>query len=536
MKNVKHILNKFCTYAFLFGFILTSCKKEKTFWNSNWSFPLVSDTLSLENLVNDSTLSVNPSGFLEVDLSRTVLDIGIEDILELPDTLIVHSFVSTVPSINVPAGFTIVNEIEEHELDFKGVQLKKIRISNGKIGLRVYNPLPTKTFFTLKLPGVTKNGNTFEQNYIAPASSTSQPGLIEAEANISGYDIDLTGLDGSNFNMLQSLLIVSSDPSGPSITVTNSQIFKVEANFTNLQMDYARGYFGEKVIQDTSEFVLDALLSLTNGSLDLPSPKLSIEVINGVKVEARAALISLENTNWSGNTVQLIAPQIGTPIYIDGATGSWSSIQSSTESIHFDGSNSNIEGYLENIGSSHRIIYKIELNPWGNTSGGWNELFPNSRLKVKVNAQMPLSIGADGLTLADTFDLNLKQDLEKTHIESGSFVLNAANTFPFNASTELHLINEQGEELFIIQSQNKIVSSVFGILELSTGLMKKDSEVIFELTPDILLNLDEVKKVMVRAVFDTPNGNGTGNQQMSFPNGAYMAVKLKTHFKLKTIY
>jgi hypothetical protein len=496
----------------------------------------VNDTISLKNLVNDSTLSVNSSGLLEVDLTRTVLDLGIEDFLELPDTLIVHSFNSTVPSINIPPGFTIVNEIEEHVLDLSGVQLKKIRISEGQIGLKVYNPLPTKTFFTVKLPGVTKNGVTFEENYAAPSANGGQPGIVSAALNIAGYDIDLTGIDGSNFNILQSLLVVSSDPAGPSITVTNSQIFKVEADFENLRLDYARGYFGNKVIQDTSEFILDALSNLTNGNIDIPSPSISIEILNGVKVDARATFISLENTNWSGNTVSLTSQQMGMPIFVDAATGSWSSLQTSSESINFNGSNSNVEGYLENIGYTHKMGYKLELNPWGNTSGGWNEIFPNSRLKVKVHAQMPLSVGADGLTLADTFDLNLKQDTEKTHIESGSFILNAANTFPLSASAELHLMNNQGEELFIVQSQNKVVSSVFGTLEVSTGLMKKESELVFELSPEILVHLAEIKKVMVRAVFDTPNSTGSVNQQIAVPNGAYMAVKIKTHFNLKTIY
>ena len=97
-------------------------------------------------------------------------------------------------------------------------------------------------------------------------------------------------------------------------------------------------------------------------------------------------------------------------------------------------------------------------------------------------------------------------------------------------------MNNQGEELFIVQSQNKVVSSVFGTLEVSTGLMKKESELVFELSPEILVHLAEIKKVMVRAVFDTPNSTGSVNQQMAVPNGAYMAVKIKTHFNLKTIY
>ena len=50
--------------------------------------PLVRDTLSLENWYNDSTLESTNGTTLDINLSRTLLDIGIDDLIAIQDTII----------------------------------------------------------------------------------------------------------------------------------------------------------------------------------------------------------------------------------------------------------------------------------------------------------------------------------------------------------------------------------------------------------------------------------------------------------------
>jgi hypothetical protein len=519
----------------LLTLLLFSCRKEKTTWASNWSVPLVNDTLDLSNQINDSTLSVNASNLLEVDLTRTVLDLGIEDFLELPDTTIEQSFNSSVGAINVPPGFTIVNQIEEHTLDLEDAQLKKIRLTEGQIKFTVYNPVPTRCDFTVKLPGVTQNGVDLEQQFSVPASQGTTPGSMTSMIDLSGYQIDLTGIIGASYNVLQSMLVVTSDPNGPSVTVTSTQEFKIEAAFQHVRLDYARGYFGNRVISDTTSFDLEPLKNLLSGSLDLPAPNLEIDLVNGVKIGARATILSLSNTNASGNSISLSGSSLGTPFYLNEPTGNWGTLQPTVTTLEFNGSNSSIESYLENLGSTHQLGYKLELNPWGNVSGGYNEIFPQSRLKVKVRAQMPLSIGADGLTLQDTFDLNLEQSVDKTHIGSGSFILNASNSFPISTGITLFLLDENGSLLHTVVGTELIASGTLGTYDVYSGLYKKDSELIYTLTEPMLKDIGKVKKVAVRAIFNTPDNSGA-NIQTSIAARSFLAVKLKTRFVLNTVY
>lgn len=510
-----------------------SCRKEKAKWDTAWVAPIVNDTLSLSNLVNDSTLSVSSSGFYEVDLTRTLIDWGIENLVSIPDTLIEHSFTSVVPSLSVPPGFSFVNEIEEHELNIQDVQLKKIRVNSGTIQMTVYNPLPTKAFFTVQLPGVVKDGVEFQEQYAVEGGTTSNPGSETAVLDLAGYVLDLTGETGGDYNKLQSRLIISSDPVGPTVTLTNTQVFNVLANFSGIKIDYARGYFGNKILEESKELNIDFMSMVAGGSIDIPGPQLQLIVTNGMKIAASATLNSLTNTNYAGNTVELTGSSMSTPFYIDPATGSWNTLTNSTKNISFSSSNSNLEAYLENLGKKHTINYRLELNPWGNVSGGWNEIFPSSRFKVQFNAQMPLSVGADGLTLRDTFDFKLNQNTDASHASSAELVLTASNAFPFSADIKLTLLDANGAVLGQITGDKQVASSVGGVLA-SNGLVVSSSEVIFSLPESLVSKLNDKTKVVVNAVFNTPDANGINTQQ-SIPFGAFLAVKLKARLNVNVV-
>ncbi len=516
-------------------FILISCRKEKTSWNSDWVTPIVNDTLSLENFVNDSTIQEGSSGFYEMDLNRTLFDLGIADFIEIPDTAINHSFVTVVPNLNVPPGFSFVNEIEEHEFDLKGVQLKKIRVSQGLIKIKVSNPLETKALFSIILPGVTKNGIVFSQNYSVNPGTIANPNTENTTLDLSGYDIDLTGQDGSLYNLLQSQLVINSDPFGPSVTLTNAHVFNVEATFQDIKIDYARGYFGNQVLTGSESLNLDFMNNVVAGFLDLPSTAIELEIENGLKVDAKATLFSLSNTNNAGNTVALSSNQIGVPFVLSSAAGTWSGLNPTTETIGFNSSNSNIENYFENLGAQHNISYKIELNPWGNTSGGWNEIFPNSRIRVKLRAQLPMTLGADNLTLKDTFDFDVSQDFNKTHVTSGVLTLNATNAFPIEANPTLFLLDASGNVLHTVVASEPILSSNYGTVDPADGLRKRASQVEFNLNETIVKDLSLVKNIAVQAVFNTPNESGSAIEPVSIPVGAFLAVKLHVKFNLKTI-
>ncbi len=520
----------------LLTILICSCKKKLTTWNTDWSAPIISDTISLSNLYNDSTLVSSNQTSIDLDLSRTILNLGLSDLVGFPDTTINQSFNLNFSLSNVPAGYTFANTIEEHSFDLNDVQLKKVDVSSGTIKLKVFNSIATKVYFKIILPGITKNGLAFEQIFFVNAGTNAQPGSAEELLDISGYSFDLRGVNGLGYNKLQSQLIITSDPTGPSVAISSNNDFSFLAELSGLKFSYAKGYFGNTLISETAEFLVPYFNSIVAGNLDLPSANLDFEIENGMKFGIKGKIMSAENTNSSGNTTQLVSSNLGSDFLISPATGSWNSLQTSSQHLIFSATNSNIESYLENFGSSHQLAYQLQLNPWGNVSGGNDEIFSNSRLKIKIKSQIPLIVGADGLTLRDTFNIDLKQNSNKTHAKTGLLSLSATNAFPLACEPILYLLNENGSILYTINATSQIYSSLLGSLNTQSGLFEKSSLLDFVLTEDIVKNLDNIKKIVLQAKFDTPNPLTGWNEAQSIPFGAFLAVKLRLKLNAEIVY
>ena len=507
--------------------LFSSCKKEPTVWESSWSAPLINDTLTIDKLVNDSTLTES-GGFYELELDRSLFDLNISELIEIPDTTITENFTLS-GTLTIGPGFNFVNSIEEHDLNVDDVQLKLIQLKEGFIDIKVENPLETITIFKVVLPGVSKGGVTFNQDYEAPASTNGTPGVVFESIDLSGYQMDLTGVSGGEVNLLRSQVTVKTDPNGPSIEITPSDVTTVKATFRSVKVNYARGYFGNKSFSDTTDFKIDQLANVTSGTIDIPATTIQFIIENGIKASAQAKLTTVSNVNSSGNTVDLTGTNVSALFDINTANGSWSTLSPSLKTITFDNSNSNIEAYIENLGAEHELGYSMQLNPWGNVSGSNDELFPNSTLKVRMKANMPLAIGIDNLILKDTFELTLNQDPDKTRIKSGELILQANNAFPIGGGVKIHFLDINGNVLHIVSGSNPLQSSVFGTLDAILGINVATSEISFLLAEEVLNDINSVRSVIIESGFNTLNSGGSVDQ-VSIPVGAFLAVKLKAKF------
>jgi len=513
---------------------LTSCKKQATSWDTELGAPLINDTLDLSKLIDNHTLVGNANGTLDLDLTKTILDLGLADIVSIPDTQVVQIFNPTI-ALNVPAGFNVFNETEEHTIDIPGVQLKKIRVYSGKIDLKVYNPLPTSVTFNVTLPGVYNNGLLFQQSLTVGAGDNANPTVGTGSLDLSGYEMDLRGINGISFNILQASVVAITDPTGPAVSVTPAQQFKVEATLKDIALDYARGYFGNQVFSDTSGLTVDYLNNIVSGLVDVNNIQLSLSLSNGMKVPVKSELTLIENVNSAGNSVALSAPCIGQDLYLAPAVGSWDNLTPSTQQIQINSQNSNVEQVFENLGATMNLGYKITINPNGNVNGGWDEIFSTSRLKVDLHAQMPLQLQADQLTLADTFAVSLTQNTAKTHVTGGYFQLDASNAFPMQCQMKLSFLDANSQVIEETIGDALVLSAVAGTQNAS-GMYVKNSSVKFYLSETLMEQINQVKYIRVEGILDTPNPTGSANQQVSIPMGAFLHVRLKAKIQTQIVY
>ena len=107
-----------------------------------------------------------------------------------------------------------------------------------------------------------------------------------------------------------------------------------------------------------------------------------------------------------------------------------------TKTISFDESNSNLNELFELNPSA--LIYDIDLetNPLGNVSLGNDFVYYGHDLSATMLIDVPLRIGVEGLSLDDTFNLNV--DLEDNdQLRDGTLDLYVENGFPFQADFNL---------------------------------------------------------------------------------------------------
>lgn len=520
---------RYLLLCLIVGLALASCKKEATVWESDWNAPLINDTLSLTNLVNDSTLEVS-SGFYNIDLTRTLLNVSASELIEIPDTTIIRSFSPSI-SFDVDPGTTFDSASEFIDLELGDVQMKQIILREGFIDVKMENTIETIIYFLVKFPEVSKDGDVFQETISVPAAVNGVPGTTFVTLDLSGYKMDLSGPGGGGYNQLESIISAITDPAGDTTFISSSDVVNMEVTFRDNSIFYAQGYFGNTVISDTTSLDLSVLDVYQSGLLDISNLDIQFEIENGLKVGAIANLNMVRNENSQGNVVSLAGPNIETNITINPATGSWGSLSPSLTNLIFNEGNSNVEGYLENLGVQHEIGYYFELNPWGNSSSGWDQIFPDSRVKIELKAQMPLSIGMDDLVLKDTFDLTFNQDAERTRVVSGDLILKAKNGFPFNADVSLNLLDANGNLLHTVSGTDIIESSQYGDLDVNTNVLVQSSEVIFSLTEAMVENINDVEKVVVRAQFNSPDPNTGLSQQMLIPENAFLEVKLRSEFK-----
>ncbi len=514
-------------YTFIFFILLItifSCRKEPLSWDSDWNLIVLHDTLDMQNLVVDSLLSVNPDESYQLVINRDLFNLSLEDVVSFPDTVIQENFNLPISAL-VPAGFQFIDQVEDNNFDFEGVQLKNIIVGKGKAIVSVKSPIAGKCFVTIKLPGVTKNGQTFELEVEVPAGSIANPTVITQELDMAGYTIDLRGSQEDSYNIIQSQFRVRTDPAGGSVQVNSSDIIQFEMAFTDMRPSYARGYFGSRVIQEQQTIDLDFMNRIVAGAIDLENVDITMTIFNGIKVTARAKINSLSGESSTGNIVSLTHPQIGPWILINQALGTWDNLQPFSHAINLSSGNSTIEPFLENLPKRINIDFSFELNPWGNTSGSWDELFSTSKVRAFLTASMPLRIGMDNLAIRDTFNLTLDNS-GSISVKSGKIKLLCSNAYSFSANIALQALNENNEILFTTTSVQPIAGST-NVNNISP-IVPVNSEVIFALNETESTQLSDMKKIVVTAHLNSPNSG----QVAQIYNGQFLAFRLYSNLKL----
>ncbi len=487
---------------------LFSCRKdfEQPNWDVDLLAPLIKTTLTLEDLLPDSVLQTNPDTSIKLVYQENIFEVDMDSLFQIPDTTITEIYIFPFNSIANP-GNSFYSSAEERTLNVNnGVQLNYALIESGFIELEVFSEIKEKIIITYTIPSAIKNGDTLELKEIIPAGTLSQSGYFKKVIDLSGYELDLTGISGSQVNtfITRAVGTVDTNATGP-VTIATGETITYVNNLINIVPYFVRGYFGSQQLHFGPETTnITAFNQIISGTLDLEQVDVNLEFKNGIGVDAQLILnqFSTINTN-TANNVALSHSSIGSPLNLNRAQLTYSvpEVNYTNYNVMINTSNSNIDQLIEIFPNQLLYDINLEVNPLGNISGGNDFVYKKHSLETNLNVEFPLSLIANNLTLQNALDFSLTSESETGRIIDGTLFLYVTNGYPFNADLQLALYDENNNFLQNLAVNNQIQSApVNAALKV---VSKKESLVSIPLTGTDVDNLYLTKKIILSIAFTT---------------------------------
>ncbi len=487
---------------------LFACRKdfEKPSWDVDLLAPLIKTSLSLNDLLPDSVIQVNPDTSIKLVYQNNIFNVDMDSLFQIPDTTIADVYVFPFNSIANP-GNSFYSNNEEVTLNVKnGVELNYAVVESGFIELEIYSQIKEKIIVTYTIPSATKNGDTLVVQDMVDAATLTQDGYLKKTIDLTGYELDLTGVSKSKVNTFVTRAVGTVDTNATApVTISVGEKITYQNTLVDIVPHFVRGYFGAQQVHYGPEATdISVFNQITGGTLDLDQVDVTLDFKNGIGVDAQLILNQFSTLNSNiGNNVTLTHSSIGTPMNINRAQLTYSvpEVNYTNYNITMNTGNSNIDQLIEIF--PNQLIYDVNLNvnPLGNISGGNDFIYKSHTLEGNLNVEFPLSLIANNLTLQDTVDFNLSSENETGNIIDGTLFLYADNGYPFDATITMALYDENLNFLQNLTVNNYIQSAP---VDASLKVIdKKESVISVPLTTAEVDNLYKTKKIVLSIAFTT---------------------------------
>lgn len=481
--------------------LLFSCKKnEPTSWDTDWAAPVAHGHLTLGDLIPPDYTMLNSQNYISIVYHEPVYSFNIDTIVDLPDTTIIKKSAVEVNSFTMNPGFSFTDTYDqEYELD--QIELKKVRVSSGTLDVQIKSPWQGASLINITFPKITIDGIPFTRSYALPAGSITSPSVAQDLIDMAYFMIDMTGTDGNQINVFSAEFEMGSNETTNSYQITDQDSVEYVISFNDLKPDYAKGYFGQYHFTDTVGISLDFMKNITDGLIDVDSIDMTLTVRNGFNLLAQAKITQVLGINTRTAGISgLSFPMLNNSMNINPATGGMYAYTPSEFPIVINNTNSNIASFIENMSDSILLGYELDINPFGNITAGSDEIFPGSVFQLFLDAEFPLSFGADDLTLVDTFEIDYTAPAE-IHGKNAEITVQYTNGFPIGGAAYLVLLDEAGQVLNTIQSSNAISA---GAYDNSTHLTTPaGGQLVFDLDESDIADVDFASHLILNVSFSS---------------------------------
>lgn len=456
-------------------FLISSCKKlefdkiAQTAWNPNLAIPLAYADFGVYDILarQDSTdlVVIDPnSGAIALVYKGEIVSYDAQTIIQLADQSQQSSFsladltLATVPTFT---GTVSLNQTENISFSANsGVELHEIDFKNGVLNLTVSTELKHDISVVVTFPEF-KINNTPISRTLNLTYTGSIPQTASASIDLTNMIADFT-LGNTAVNSFPISFQTVITGTGENIVGTESLSFSY--NFSGMQFENAKGYFGQQNLGISNDTILLRLFeSTTVGHFELTNPSVKFIVDNSFGFPVRINFAEMKTINMA--TGQEF-PLTGFPSTFN-ITAPVVMGNTATSTLTLNTSNT---ANLSTIISPVPKFFYFEANALSNPNGAvppLNFVEDDSKFTVRTEVELPLEGLAYGFELRDTVDFNFNENLDQ--IESVMFRVISDNGFPIDFQAQMTFMDQNYLPLFTIYGSPKDV--------LQAGLVDNEGKV-----------------------------------------------------------
>ncbi len=469
-----------------------------------YAIPLINSSLSIQNILDQTNtgdlLQIDGDNFITLEYDEEVLGIDTISLVSIPG----FSIPQVTPTQVTPTPFP--NDID----------IDAISVKDGKLFINFESNSPNDITVSINIPSIKKNGNNLQYTMNVPNPNGTIPLIFQDSFDLTDYIISF---DNDNFE--------SNYTATDNITGLSVVPFNFFLDFPHLEYSYLEGYFGQVDFSiPLEELALNFPSQWVSGNVSFTDPQIRLRFENSYGFPLNLTFDTLQVLTRDEGYLDIQSTPINNPIPINYPALS-NPGTSETTIVAIDNSNSNIVSVLEKAPYGFRYKMIGSTNPAGdpNIKGFVTD---ESRIVVRIIAELPLEGAIQDFTLVDTFALDLTGDA----IPQGEaeFKIITDNGFPLDMDLQCYFLDEAGnfvDSLFVGSQTNIIQAASLG----NNGKVTDSFETItFADVNSDRINLirSRAKNLVLLGRFNSPdNGNTPIKIYSDYNLGVRIGVKIK---------
>ncbi|MBL7778938.1 MAG: hypothetical protein JNK66_11670 [Chitinophagales bacterium] len=435
-------------------------------------------------------------------------------LINLGDYIQLRMLASSMTAYEAWAKFptqNVVERVEEVTWEIGERKFTYVDARSGKLHVFITSSVEEQMYLEYTLVGAyDKHGNPVKEYTTIPPAPVNGTVTIDKYIDITGTSINLTGKDGSKFNTYTQKIVARIDSSGITRHITAADSLLIYYEIEDVAPNYIKGYAGRDTILaiDTASF--DFLNMFKSGSIDLEDVNMNFVVENGMGVDGQIKINGLTAVSQNNGAKTLSGSVVGQPFVINRAKDF--PLQPAYNQFAINGTNSNIKQLLGVL--PNQLMYDVEVKTNLNGNDGLYRDFAylESKLKVGLNAEVPLSFIANHLVLMDTVDFDLSStNTNVAGISDGVINLIAQNKYPIEATIAVRMVDENWLPVDTLLFEQMIQAATLD--NNCRAQQPKRSKIPLYVDMDRMENIKKARHAIIVADFNSNPNNAVCNGQ-----------------------